>query len=77
MLTLRPGCEACDRDLPGDSADALICSFECTFCRDCAAAMQHVCPNCGGELLPRPRRVGAKLAANPASSQRVYKPRQL
>lgn len=77
MLTLRPGCETCDRDLPGDSADALICSFECTFCRDCATAMQQVCPNCGGELLPRPRRVGAKLAANPASTQRIYKPRQL
>ncbi|MFC3530969.1 DUF1272 domain-containing protein [Vogesella facilis] len=77
MLALRPGCECCDRDLPGDSAEALICSFECTFCRDCAAAMQQVCPNCGGELLPRPRRSGARLAANPASSQRVYKPRQL
>lgn len=77
MLELRPGCEACDTDLPGDSEQALICSFECTFCRDCAARLAHRCPNCGGELLPRPRRTGAKLAANPASSQRVYKPRQL
>ncbi|WP_174875324.1 DUF1272 domain-containing protein [Vogesella oryzae] len=77
MLALRPGCEQCDRDLPGDSAEALICSFECTFCRDCAAAMQHQCPNCGGELLPRPRRSGARLAANPASSVRVFQPRRL
>ena len=77
MLELRPGCEACDTDLPADLPGAFICSFECTFCRDCAARLAHRCPNCGGELLPRPRRVGAKLAANPASSQRVIKPRQL
>lgn len=75
MLELRPGCECCDRDLPGDSADAHICSFECTFCSDCAEQVLHgQCPNCGGELVPRPRRSLAKLAANPASSQRVHKP---
>jgi hypothetical protein len=74
MLELRPGCECCDRDLPGDSADALICSFECTFCRDCAEQVLHgKCPNCGGELVPRPRRPAEKLAANPASTQRVLK----
>ena len=77
MLQLRPSCECCDTDLPPGSTGAFICSFECTFCHDCAATLHQVCPNCGGELLPRPRRVGAKLAANPASSQRVYKPRQL
>jgi len=75
MLELRPGCECCDRDLPGDSADARICSFECTFCTDCADQVLHgQCPNCGGELVPRPRRPLAKLAANPASTQRVLKP---
>ncbi|WP_236175496.1 DUF1272 domain-containing protein [Pseudomonas pseudonitroreducens] len=75
MLELRPGCECCDRDLPGDSADARICSFECTFCTDCAEQVLHGhCPNCGGELLPRPRRPLEKLAANPASTQRVLKP---
>lgn len=75
MLELRPGCECCDRDLPGDSADAHICSFECTFCSDCAEQVLHgQCPNCGGELVPRPRRPLEKLAANPASSQRVHKP---
>ncbi|NMZ62367.1 DUF1272 domain-containing protein [Pseudomonas nitroreducens] len=75
MLELRPGCECCDRDLPGDSADARICSFECTFCSDCDEQVLHGhCPNCGGELLPRPRRPLAKLAANPASTQRVLKP---
>jgi hypothetical protein len=75
MLELRPGCECCDRDLPGDSADALICSFECTFCRDCADQVLHgKCPNCGGELVPRPRRPLEKLATSPASTQRVLKP---
>ncbi|MDF3867194.1 DUF1272 domain-containing protein [Pseudomonas denitrificans (nom. rej.)] len=75
MLELRPGCECCDRDLPGDSADARICSFECTFCTDCAEqVLKGQCPNCGGELVPRPRRPQAKLAANPASAQRVLKP---
>lgn len=75
MLELRPGCECCDRDLPGDSADAHICSFECTFCSDCAEQVLHGrCPNCGGELVPRPRRPLEKLAANPASTQRVLKP---
>ena len=42
--------------LPADSADARICSYECTFCATCADAMGGRCPNCGGELVPRPRR---------------------
>lgn len=75
MLDLRPNCECCDRDLPPDSRDALICSFECTFCRSCAQTILHgVCPNCGGELVARPRRPAAKLDKFPASTQRVYKP---
>jgi hypothetical protein len=72
MLELRPGCECCDKDLPPDAA-ALICSFECTFCTECA---EHVlmgkCPNCGGELVARPRRPAGKLATNPASTRRVF-----
>lgn len=75
MLELRPNCECCDRDLPGDSPDACICTFECTFCTACAEQVLHGrCPNCGGELVPRPRRPAEKLAANPASTQRVLKP---
>ena len=75
MLQLRPNCECCDRDLPPESADARICSFECTFCVDCVTTkLRGVCPNCGGELVARPRRPAAKLARNPASTQRVYKP---
>jgi hypothetical protein len=75
MLQLRPNCECCDRDLPPESADARICSFECTFCAECATTkLRGICPNCGGELVARPRRPAAKLAKNPASTQRVFKP---
>jgi len=75
MLELRPNCECCDKDLPPCSADAMICSFECTFCRDCAEAKLHGrCPNCGGNLVPRPTRPVEKLANNPASMLRKLKP---
>ncbi|WP_339411177.1 DUF1272 domain-containing protein [Pseudomonas sp. EA_35y_Pfl2_R5] len=74
MLQLRPNCECCDRDLSADSTDALICSFECTFCRECADNRLHAtCPNCGGELLQRPRRPVAKLVKYPASTERINK----
>jgi len=75
MLQLRPGCECCDRDLPPDSTDAFICTYECTFCGDCTQrVLKGVCPNCGGELLRRPRRPAEKLAKHPASTQRIFKP---
>jgi uncharacterized protein len=75
MLQLRPNCECCDKDLPPESGGALICSFECTFCASCAATvLKGKCPNCGGELVPRPRRPSDKLANYPASTQRVLKP---
>jgi hypothetical protein len=73
MLQLRPNCECCDRDLPPGSREALICSFECTFCSDCAAQrLAGLCPNCGGELVARPGRPAAKLARFPASAERVH-----
>ncbi len=74
MLELRPGCECCDSDLPAGSADARICSFECTFCASCAARLGFTCPNCGGELVARPRRPEAKLADTPASTRRIHAP---
>lgn len=74
MLDLRPGCECCDRDLPPDSREAMICTFECTFCADCAATvLGGLCPNCGGELVRRPIRTAAMLARYPASTRRVFK----
>jgi hypothetical protein len=75
MLALRPNSECCDRDLPPDSRDAMICSFECTFCRRCAdGVLGGVCPNCGGELVSRPVRPAAKLLKYPASAERVVEP---
>lgn len=75
MLELRPGCECCNRDLPPDSPDALICSFECTFCLDCAEQrLQGCCPNCGGELVRRPTRPATKLTRFPATVERTHKP---
>jgi hypothetical protein len=54
-LEMRSACERCGAALaPG--GEAVICSFECTFCLECGAALEHVCPNCGGELVARPRR---------------------
>jgi uncharacterized protein len=76
MLKLRPNCECCDKDLPADAADALICTFECTFCAECAANRLPGgrCPNCGGDLVRRPVRPPAMLAKYPASTERVLKP---
>jgi uncharacterized protein len=56
-LQLRPNCEYCDKDLPPNSMDARICSYECTFCAECVENKLHnVCPNCGGGFAPRPIR---------------------
>lgn len=55
MLEMRPACEKCQTPTPNEG-EARICSFECTFCPSCAEAMHNTCPNCGGELVPRPKR---------------------
>ncbi|MBT1062032.1 DUF1272 domain-containing protein [Bowmanella sp. Y26] len=79
MLQLRPNCECCNRALPTDSQLALICSYECTFCRDCVErVLQNVCPNCGGGFMPRPvrpknaYRPGVSLTQQPASTNAVH-----
>lgn len=78
MLDLRPNCEYCDKDLPPHSTEAMICTYECTFCRDCVETHLHnVCPNCGGGFEKRPirpsiaRRDGVGLPHQPASEKRV------
>ena len=78
MLEIRPTCENCNCALPNDSTDAMICTFECTYCKDCVENVLHnVCPNCGGGFTPRPirplidRRTGTSLAFQPASTVRV------
>jgi hypothetical protein len=83
MLELRPNCECCDRDLPPDSTDALICSFECTYCRACASTvLAGRCPSCDGELAARPRpqngsrgRVAAQMLPNVAFQLSIILPR--
>ncbi len=72
MLELRPNCENCDCDLPPDSNDAMICTFECTFCRKCVdEVFQGVCPNCSGNLEQRPVRPAALLDEHPSSTKRI------
>jgi uncharacterized protein len=58
MLELRAHCESCGRGLPADSSEAMICSYECTFCSACAQDKHGGrCPNCGGVLERRPARL--------------------
>ncbi|MCF8238843.1 MAG: DUF1272 domain-containing protein [Saprospiraceae bacterium] len=75
MLELRPCCERCGQDLQPDNPDAMICTFECTFCTTCVTTILHdVCPNCGGNFSPRPIRPQAALTRHPASTVRIIKP---
>ena len=75
MLEMRPGCERCDADLGPDSDQARICSFECTFCADCAdGPLGGTCPNCGGVLVSRTTRTGEVLRRHPAAAERTYNP---
>jgi hypothetical protein len=76
MLLIKPNCECCDRDLPPSSLEAMICSFECTFCHECAMTrLQGRCPNCGGELVRRPVRPAEVLHQYPAATERSFRPR--
>jgi len=81
MLELRPTCEHCNKPLPPASSEARICSFECTFCRDCVEqVLEGVCPNCGGGFVPRPVRPahdwknGNFLGRHPATTKLTHKP---
>jgi len=53
-LEMKKECEKCGRALAADGK-AYICTYECTFCGECSASLNSVCPNCGCELVPRPR----------------------
>lgn len=74
MLEMRPDCERCGADLPAESPGAFICSFECTFCADCADSLDDLCPNCKGELMDRPTRARPLHAKFPPSAERKHKP---
>lgn len=70
MLEMRPNCELCDKDLPADKTGAVSCSFECTFCVGC---VDDICPNCSGQLTPRPTRAKKWLSKHPPSTKRIVK----
>jgi hypothetical protein len=80
MLELRPTCENCNRPLPRDAPDAMICTIECTFCRDCVeTVLSNVCPNCGGGFERRPVRPAQAWVEGapqfpPPSTKVVHKP---
>lgn len=75
MLELRPSCENCNKSLPPESEEAMICTYECTFCSSCAhGILNNVCPNCGGGFEKRPVRPKVQLKKHPASEKKVYKP---
>jgi uncharacterized protein len=81
MLQLRPHCEHCNKALPPASTEAMICSFECTFCADCVdSVLGNVCPNCGGGFTPRPIRPARNwkgdnfLGRHPASTTVMHRP---
>lgn len=79
MLEIRPNCEYCNKDLAPNSTEAMICSYECTFCETCVNnLLENVCPNCGGGFACRPvrpqtpRRKGLSIEHQPASLQRIH-----
>ena len=73
MLEMRPDCERCGSDLAAEKPGAFICSFECTFCTNCAEELDDICPNCGGELMDRPTRAKALHEKFPPTAERKFK----
>ena len=81
MLKMTPNCERCDAHLPAHESGAWICSYECTFCAICVdGVLQSVCPNCGGNFMPRPirpahnRKGGNYLGKDPATTVVRHQP---
>ncbi len=75
MLEIRPICENCAKPLPNDSNEAMICTYECTFCKECVnQILENVCPNCGGGFENRPTRPNILLTKDPATTKEHYKP---
>ena len=74
MLEIRPTCEHCNNTLPFDSKEAMICTFECTFCADCVALLNETCQNCGGGFEKRPIRPKHLLDKYPVSTKIIHKP---
>jgi uncharacterized protein len=75
MLEIRLNWENCDKHLPNDCDDAMICTYECTYCKECVESiLKNVCPNCGGGFEKRPTRPKSQLKKNPPRKDKVLKP---
>jgi hypothetical protein len=75
MLEIRQCCENCGKSLPNDSNEAMICTFECTFCFQCVEnILENVCPNCGGGFEKRPTRPNSQLGKYPLRNDKVFRP---
>jgi len=75
MLEIRTSCENCNKPLPNESNEAMICTYECTFCKECVdEVLKNVCPNCGGGFEKRPTRPKDELIKNPARTDKIFKP---
>ena len=78
MLEIRPNCEHCNKDLPNTSVDAMICTFECTYCKECALEVfKNVCPSCSGNFVQRPIRTSKMIEKYPVTTTKVFKPKDL
>ncbi|MCL4129349.1 UNVERIFIED_CONTAM: hypothetical protein GTU68_049557 [Idotea baltica] len=78
MLEIRPNCEHCNTSLPNTSTEAMICSFECTYCKTCALEIfENVCPSCSDNFVERPIRPSKYMENYPASTDIVFKPKDL
>ena len=78
MLEIRPNCEHCGKDLPNASTEAMICSFECTYCTKCALTVfENVCPTCGGNFEKRPIRTVIMVRKYPVSTDKLIEPKDL
>jgi len=74
-MEIRLSCENCDKPLPNVSSEAMVCTFDCTFCRDCVEnILKNVCPNCGGGFEKRPTRPKELLEKYPARATKILKP---
>lgn len=75
MLELRQYCEHCGKDLPNESSEAMICSYECTYCKDCVEnILENVCPNCSGGFEKRPTRPKNGLEKHPMTTVKIINP---
>ena len=78
MLEIRPNCEHCNKDLSNTSTEAMIYTFECTYCKTCALEVfENVCPSCAGNFVNRPIRTLKMIEKYPASTKKIFKPKDL